>query len=67
MERPLSGRVEPTAELSGLPRGYGTPAEPLTWPAVRNELESARQYWFATVRTDGRPHVPLDGMGIDDG
>ena len=68
MERPQSGRVEPTAELLSLPGGYGTPAEPLTWPAVRRELESARQYWFATVRPDGRPHVvPLDGMWIDDG
>jgi nitroimidazol reductase NimA-like FMN-containing flavoprotein (pyridoxamine 5'-phosphate oxidase superfamily) len=68
MDQPPTGSVEPTVELLQLPGGYGTPSEPLAWSAVREELASARQYWFATVRPDGRPHVvPLDGMWTDDG
>jgi nitroimidazol reductase NimA-like FMN-containing flavoprotein (pyridoxamine 5'-phosphate oxidase superfamily) len=34
---------------------------------VRERLESAKRYWLATVRPDGRPHVvPLDGNWLDD-
>ena len=64
MASPLS---EPTAERLDLPGGYGTATKPLDWLAVRHELEIAKQFWFATARPDGRPHVvPLDGMWIDD-
>lgn len=57
---------EPTVEPLDLPNGYGTATDPLSWETVREELESARQYWFATVRPDGRPHVvPLDGLWLD--
>lgn len=57
----------PTAELLHMPTGYGSTETTLSWDTVRAKLESARQYWFASNRPDGRsPHlVPLDGMWID--
>ncbi|HEX2152616.1 MAG TPA: pyridoxamine 5'-phosphate oxidase family protein [Acidimicrobiia bacterium] len=32
-------------------------AEPSTWEAARQVLESAQLGWLTTVRADGRPHV----------
>jgi Pyridoxamine 5'-phosphate oxidase len=57
----------PVAELMRLPEGYGRPSRTLRWAAVRERLEQAHGYWFATTRPDGRPHVvPLDGIWLDD-
>jgi hypothetical protein len=58
--------MTPIAELLDLPDGYGTPKKKLAWATVTAELERAKQYWLATVRADGRPHVvPLDGIWLD--
>jgi nitroimidazol reductase NimA-like FMN-containing flavoprotein (pyridoxamine 5'-phosphate oxidase superfamily) len=58
---------EPTAEQIRLPKGYGKTTRTLSWTIVRTELEQAKQYWLATVRGSGPPHiVPLDGLWIDD-
>jgi hypothetical protein len=57
----------PTAVAMRLPKVYGKPSVTLDWSAVRLRLEQAGQYWFATTRPDGRPHVvPLDGIWLDD-
>lgn len=59
--------MEPVAELLEFPQGYGKATGPLVWTGVRTELERAQNYWIATVRPDGRPHVvPVEGLWIDD-
>lgn len=58
--------MQPTAELIMLPPEYGESRHPLAWEAVRTRLEEAPNYWLATPRPDGRPHVvPLDGIWLD--
>jgi hypothetical protein len=59
--------MDPTAELIRFPEGYGTPTRMLAWDAVRQRLADAEQYWLATTRPDGRPHVvPVDGVWVDE-
>jgi hypothetical protein len=58
--------VDPTAELLTFPPEYGVARNPLPWDEVRTRLEDAPNYWLATTRPDGRPHVvPLDGIWLD--
>ena len=53
----------PTAEKLVLPQGYGQTTQTLAWDQVRAQLEQAKQYWLATNRPDGSPHVvPVDGL-----
>lgn len=57
----------PRTEQLLLPPGYGTPKKKLKWDDVRQQLEDASEYWVASVRPDGRPHVvPRDGIWVDD-
>jgi nitroimidazol reductase NimA-like FMN-containing flavoprotein (pyridoxamine 5'-phosphate oxidase superfamily) len=60
----------PQASRPKLPASYGVPVSPeglLSWSWVTQRLEEARQYWLATTRPDGRPHVvPLWGIWLDD-
>jgi Pyridoxamine 5'-phosphate oxidase len=59
--------MEPIAEKLVLPAEYGTVKATLAWATVRERLEQAAQYWFVTIRKDGRPHVvPVDGLWLDD-
>jgi hypothetical protein len=56
----------PIAEKLVLPKGYGQTTR-LTWESVRGQLVEAKQYWLATNRADGRPHVvPVHGLWVDD-
>lgn len=52
------------------PHSYGFPkgsAALLPWVHAAALLDAARNYWLASVRPDGRPHVtPLWGVWIDD-
>lgn len=52
-----------------MPEGYGVPEgdEGLVgWSAVEARLVDAPQYWMATTRPDGRPHVvPRWGVWVD--
>jgi len=54
-----------------MPAGYGIlPAEQggglLPWSWARERLERSHNYWFVTVRPDGRPHtVVVWGSWID--
>ena len=60
----------PRASRPSIPSSYGVPdaAEGmLAWSAVAQRLEQARNYWLATTRPDGRPHVvAVWGLWVDD-
>lgn len=49
--------------------GYGIPPDPegmLPWSHVEERMSEARNYWVATTRPDGRPHVtPVWGIWAD--
>jgi general stress protein 26 len=50
-------------------RGYGIETQTdslLTWDWVTTRLDSARNYWIASTRPDGRPHsAPVWGVWLD--
>jgi hypothetical protein len=54
-----------------MPEGYGLlgPSEGaglIDWATVEAQLASARTYWIATTRPDGRPHVaPVWGVWVE--
>lgn len=59
----MSG-VLPATELN--PRFSSEGATSTSWIDARDFLDSARIYWLATVRPDGRPHVtPLFSVLVD--
>lgn len=50
----------PSRDRPLMPEGYGVPDSGdglLDWPDVEARLVAAPQYWMATTRPDGRPHV----------
>src|SRR3954447_14965871 len=50
-----------------MPAGYGETAATRPWADVSARLGAAKQYWVATVRRRGSPHVvPVDGVWLDD-
>lgn len=63
--------AEPAVSRPYMP-GYGVlPAERdsglLTWSWAVEQLTTSRNYWVATVGTDGQPHaVPVWGVWLDD-
>ncbi len=64
------GRVrEPFRDRPRVPDGYGVPDSDegvLEWSAVEDRLRSSANYWMATTRPDGRPHiVPRWGVWMD--
>ncbi len=66
----MSTGALPRAQRPRFPEGYGLPDTDeglLRWDQVRPRLEAATEYWLATVRPDGRPHVvPRWGVWVDD-
>jgi nitroimidazol reductase NimA-like FMN-containing flavoprotein (pyridoxamine 5'-phosphate oxidase superfamily) len=57
----------PIAEKLVMPPAYGETTTTQDWADVRARLEAAKQYWVATNRRDGSPHVvPVDGLWVDD-
>ena len=57
----------PIAELLAMPAGYGETTTMLEWSDVSARLAEAKQYWVATNRATGSPHVvPVDGVWLDD-
>ena len=64
------GKDPPGTRARGRPYapGYGIPSDPagmLSWDRVEGHLTEARNYWVATVRPDGRPHVtPVWGLWV---
>jgi hypothetical protein len=60
----------PTPGRPVMPESYGLAAsekfKPITWEWVTQRLRTARNYWVATTRQDGRPHVsPVWGLWMD--
>ena len=59
----------PGVDRPQMPAGYGVPPGKkgqLDWPQVVERLVAAPQYWMATTRSDGRPHVvPRWGAWLD--
>lgn len=53
--------------VTQLDKRFSAPnAQPTTWPAAREVLETAQLSWISTVRADGRPHVtPLVAVWLD--
>jgi nitroimidazol reductase NimA-like FMN-containing flavoprotein (pyridoxamine 5'-phosphate oxidase superfamily) len=48
------------ADRPDMPEGYGVPASHdglLPWEEVERRLAASPQYWMATTRPDGSPHV----------
>ncbi len=61
----------PTATAARFPSEYGQTAESLAellaWDEVAARIADARNYWLATLRPDGRPHLrPVDGVFVHD-
>jgi general stress protein 26 len=61
----------PKATAAHFPSDYGqtpeTLADLLGWDEVAQRIAGARNYWLATLRPDGRPHLrPVDGVFVDD-
>lgn len=56
-------------ERPDLPAGYGLPDTDeglLDWSTVERRLVAGHQYWLATTRPDGRPHlIPRWGVWVD--
>ncbi|MGB8362588.1 MAG: pyridoxamine 5'-phosphate oxidase family protein [Acidimicrobiia bacterium] len=58
----------PTRDRPQMPEGYGVEqAEAyVEWDQVESKLQQSRNYWLATTRPDGRPHVvPRWGVWLD--
>lgn len=56
-----STSAEPTPSRPHMP-GYGPPAGSdglLPWTWAEQRLEDSHNYWLATVRQDGRPHLMI--------
>lgn len=62
---------QPRSDRPVMPEGYGVPESNdtvLSWTAVEERLVDSPQYWMATIRPDGRPHVvPRWGVWVDGG
>lgn len=61
--------TSPARDRPQMPAGYGVPDGTeglLAWSEVEARLRAASQYWLATTRPDGRPHVvPRWGVWVD--
>lgn len=59
----------PTAGRPNVPASYGIPSEPGdvgAWDAYAARIAASRNYWIASTRPDGRPHVmPVWGVWLD--
>ena len=67
--RAMSESVAPRIDRPVFPEGYGLPTTTegtLAWADVEARLGAATNYWLASVRPDGRPHVvPRWGVWLD--
>lgn len=61
--------AQPRTDRPIMPPGYGVPATSdglLSWADVEPRLVAAGEYWLASTRPDGRPHVvPRWGVWMD--
>ena len=64
----MADASEPRGERARFDAAYGTAdaESQLPWEWARERLERSRNYWVATTRPDGRPHVvPVWGAFVD--
>ncbi len=65
----MHDRTPPSRDRPQMPDGYGVPDGRdglLDWSDVEARLRASPQYWMATTRPDGRPHVvPRWGVWVD--
>lgn len=67
----MTDNGKPAPDRPFMPESYGLAAaekfEPITWEWVTERLSAARNYWIATTRKSGAPHVsPVWGQWLDD-
>ena len=70
-EKQSSERTEPRSSRPRMPASYGVDPTAdqgtLPWSYVRDWMTNSRNYWVATTRPDGRPHVvPVWGVWHDE-
>ena len=69
--RPMTTLPNPDRPRMTPSYGVGDPQygfEPIEWTWVVERMTEARNYWVATTRANGRPHViPVWGVWTDDG
>ena len=69
-KKTLRAALNPTAGRPDIP-SYGITKSKkglLPWKWALDRLRKSRQYWIATTRPDGAPHVmPIWGVWLDDG
>ena len=61
--------TNPIVDRPIMPEGYGVESatEVVAWETVVVKLTESKNYWLATTRPDGRPHVvPRWGVWVDD-
>ncbi|MBI2911131.1 MAG: pyridoxamine 5'-phosphate oxidase family protein, partial [Chloroflexi bacterium] len=67
---PPSAPGEPNRSRPHLPATYGIATGNegmLPWSYVREQMAKSRNFWVATTRPDGRPHVtPVWGLWLDE-
>jgi len=58
---------QPKVSRPKLPKGYAdNPVSYVNWEWVAEQMTESKNYWFSSVRPDGRPHVvPRWGVFID--
>ena len=72
MRQTGTAKSKATPQRPKLPDGYGIPAakkpsDYLPWSWAEQRLKRARNYWIATTRPDGRPHLmPVWGVWVDE-
>ena len=61
--------ANPIPSRPRVPAGYGITTQPSdagVWDAVARKIAASRNYWIASTRPDGRPHVmPVWGVWLD--
>jgi hypothetical protein len=60
---------EPRRDRPQMPEGYGVDQAThfVSWESVVDRLTESKNYWLATTRPDGRPHVvPRWGVWLDE-
>ena len=70
-EKQSSERTEPRSSRPRMPASYGVDPTAdqgtLPWSYVRDWMTNSRNYWVATTRPDGGPHVvPVWGVWHDE-
>ena len=65
-----AANAKPAPGRPQMPLGYGNSADDthfVSWEHVTEQMTNSRNYWVATTRPDGRPHLmPVWGIWLDE-